>query len=133
LTILLRGNVGTSHMHSLIFSSILAIIGFQTISAGIYLKAYAAVQGLCEREGFIKKLLDYHSLEKELFFGAALLLVGLVIGVSVVLTWINAGFGSLSEIRNAVLAMVLAAIGIQTIFTAIFLSVLMLKDGGGEK
>jgi glycosyltransferase involved in cell wall biosynthesis len=128
LTILLRGNVGTSHMHSLIFSSILAIIGFQTISAGIYLKAYAAVQGLCEREGFIKKLLDYHSLEKELFFGAALLLVGLAVGLNVVLTWIHAGFGSLSEITNAVIAMMLAAIGIQTIFTTIFLSVLLLRE-----
>lgn len=132
LTILLRGHVETSHMHSLIFSSILAIIGFQTIATGVYLKAYAAVQGLCEKEGFIKKLLDYHSLEKELILGATLLLVGLAIGINVVLTWISTGFGSLSEIRNAVIAMVLAAIGIQTIFTGIFLSVLLLEKSAGD-
>jgi len=128
LTILLRGHVETSHMHSLIFSSILAIIGFQTIATGVYIKAYAVVQGLCEKEGFIKKLLDYHSLEKELILGATLLVLGLAIGMNVVLTWISTGFGSLSEIRNAVIAMVLAAIGIQTIFTAIFLSVLLLRE-----
>ena len=129
LTIFIRGNVETSHMHSLIFGGILTIIGFQTIATGIYMKAYAAVHGLCEREGFIKKLLDYHSLEKELIIGAALLLIGVAMGMKVVLTWISIGFGSLSEIENAVIAMLLAAIGIQVIFTAIFLSVLLLKEG----
>ena len=130
LTILLRGNAETSHMHSLIFGSILVIIGFQTIATGIYMKAYAVVHGLCEKEGFIKKLLDYHSLEKEIVTGAMLLLLGLVLGIKVLFTWINVGFGSLSEIENAVIAMLLAAIGIQTIFTAIFLSVLLLEEGG---
>ena len=128
LTILLRGNAETSHMHSLIFGSILVIIGFQTLATGIYMKAYAAVHGLCEKEGFIKKLLDYHSLEKELIIGAALLLIGVAIGLKVVLTWISIGFGSLSEVESAVIAMVLAATGIQTIFMAIFLSVLLLEE-----
>ena len=130
LMILLQGDVETSHMHSLIFGSIFVIIGFQTIASGIYMKAYAAVHGLCEKEGFIKKLLDYHSLEKELILGAVLLLGGLGLGIKVLHTWINAGFGSLSEIEDAVIAMLLAAIGIQTIFTAIFLSVLLLGEGG---
>ncbi|MBN1762910.1 MAG: glycosyltransferase family 2 protein [Methanomicrobia archaeon] len=128
LTILLRGNVETSHMHSLIFSSILVIIGFQTVATGIIMKAYAAVQGIAEKEGWIKKLLDYHSLEKELALGIGLLLLGLTFGLKVIGTWVNTGFGSLSEITTAVLAMVLAAVGIQTIFTAIFLSVLMLRE-----
>ncbi len=132
LTILLHGDSGTSRMHSVIFSSILVIIGIQTIATGIYIKAYAAVQGLCEKEGIIKKLLDYHSLEKELILGIALLFVGLAIGVNVVLTWMSVGFGSLSEVNNAVMAMVLAAIGIQLIFTAIFLSVLLLEKGETE-
>ncbi|MEA1957299.1 MAG: glycosyltransferase family 2 protein [Euryarchaeota archaeon] len=132
LTILLRGNAETSHMHSLIFGSILVIIGFQTIATGIYMKAYAVVHGLCEKGGFIKKLLDYHSLEKEIVTGAMLLLLGLVWGIKVLFTWINVGFGSLSEIENAVIAMLLAAIGIQTIFTGIFLSVLLLEEGNGD-
>ena len=49
--------------------------------------------------------------------------------MKVVLTWIGIGFCSLSEIESAVIAMMLAAIGIQTIFTAIFLSVLLLNEG----
>jgi glycosyltransferase involved in cell wall biosynthesis len=130
LAILLRGNAETSHMHSLVFGSILVIIGFQTIATGIYMKAYAIVQGLCEKGKLVKKLLNYHSLEKEIVTGAMLLLLGLALGIKVLFTWINVGFGSLSEIENAVIAMLLAAIGIQTIFTAIFLSVLLLEEGG---
>lgn len=133
LTILLRGNVETSHMHSLIFGSILTIIGSQTIATGIYMKAYAATNGLCEREGFIKKLLDYHSLEKELILGAVLLLAGVIIGLKVVFTWVSVGFGSLSEIEDAVIAMMLAAIGLQVMFTALFLSVLLLKEVEGDE
>ena len=133
LTILIQGDVETNHLHSLIFGSILTIIGFQTIATGVYMKAYAAVHGLCEKEGFIKKLLDYHSLEKELILGVALLLGGLIMGIEVLLTWINVGFGSLSEIESAVIAMVLVAIGIQTMFMAIFLSVLLLKEGDSDK
>lgn len=129
LTILLRGNVETSHMHSLILGSILVIIGFQTIAMGIFMKAYAVVHGLSEKEGLIKKLLDYHSLELELILGAVLLLSGLVIGLKVLYTWVSVGFGSLSEIEYAVVAMLFAAIGIQVIFTAIFLSVMLLEDG----
>ncbi|MGC9445401.1 MAG: glycosyltransferase family 2 protein, partial [Candidatus Methanospirareceae archaeon] len=129
LTVLLRGNVGASHMHSLIFSSILVIIGFQTVATGIILKAYAAVQGIAKKQGWIKKLLDYHSLEMELALGIGLLLAGFALGLKVIGTWISTGFGALSEITTAMLAMVLAAVGIQTIFTAIFLSVLMLKEG----
>lgn len=129
LTILIRGDVETYHLHSLIFGSILTIIGFQAITMGIYMRAYAVVHGLSERGRFTKKLLDYHSLEKEIFIGAALLVTGLAMGLKVVLAWINVGFGSLSEIESAVIAMLLAAIGIQTIFTAIFLSVLLLEEG----
>lgn len=129
LTTLLRGNVETSHMHSLILGSILVIIGFQTIAMGIFMKAYAVVHGLSEKEGLIKKLVDYHSLELELILGAVLLLSGLVIGLKVLYTWISVGFGSLSKIEYAVVAMLFAAIGIQVIFTAIFLSVMLLEDG----
>ena len=133
LAILLRGNVETSHLHSLIFGSILTIIGFQTLAAGIFMKAYAMVHGLCDREGFTKKLLEYHSLEKELVFGGGLLVAGVILGLKVLLTWINVGFGSLSEIGNAAIAMMLAALGIQVIFMAIFLSMLLLKEGDGDK
>ena len=40
--------------------------------------------------------------------------------------WMRSGFGSISEIEYAAMAMVFGAIGLQMVFTSIFLSVLML-------
>jgi len=44
-----------------------------------------------------------------------------------VYTWISSGYGSLSEVKNAVISMVFAFIGLQMIFSAIILSVMLLE------
>jgi glycosyltransferase involved in cell wall biosynthesis len=126
LTLLIRGNVVETNLHSLILGSILAIIGFQTIVMGIYTKVYGIVHGVTEAKGFIKMFLDYHSLEIELFLGIALFLGGLVMGISILLTWVHSGYGALSEVGNAVLALITASIGIMLIFSALFVSMLLL-------
>lgn len=126
LTLLIRGNVVETNLHSLILGSILAIIGFQTIVMGIYTKVYGIVHGVTEAKGFIKIFLDYHSLEKELFLGIALFLLGLVMGIRVLLIWVHLGYGTLSEVGSAVLALITASIGIMLIFSALFVSMLLL-------
>jgi hypothetical protein len=91
------------------------------------MKAYGFVHGMYEREeGWFKKLLDYHSLEKELVAGGLVVAAGLFLGASVVSTWVKSGYGSISEIEFAIMAMIFGAIGLQMIFMSIFLSVLML-------
>ena len=126
-TMMMQGDVETKRMHSILLGSLLLIIGSQIISMALYMKAYGAVHGIYENDnGFIKKLLDYHSLEKEMLAGAILLGIGMILGIKVILIWINSGYGSLSEIETAILAMDFAAIGILMIFMSILLSVLML-------
>ncbi|MCD4695212.1 MAG: hypothetical protein K8S16_03140, partial [Bacteroidales bacterium] len=48
------------------------------------------------------------------------------LAILMVSTWIKSGYGSISEIEFAIMAMVFGAIGLQMIFMSIFLSVLML-------
>jgi len=124
---MMEGDIETKRMHSILLGSLLLIIGSQIISMALYMKAYGAVHGIYEKEnGFIKKLLNYHSLEKEMLAGAILLGIGMFLGIKVIFIWINSGYGSLSEIETAILAMDFAAIGILMIFMSILLSVLML-------
>ena len=59
--------------------------------------------------------------------GGAVLLVGIVIGAVIVVTWINRGFGELSDERLAVLAATLVIVGIQIFFTSFLLSILGLR------
>jgi len=126
-TIIMKGNVEDTKLHSFILGSMLLVIGSQILATGLYLKAYGFVHGIYGREdSFIKKLLDYHSLEKELLVGIMFVAIGIFLGGRIMLTWIHSGYGSMLEIESAVMAMVLSAIGLQMIFTSIFLSVLML-------
>ncbi|MCZ7356116.1 MAG: glycosyltransferase [Candidatus Methanoperedens sp.] len=127
-TLELRGNVETTSLHSFILGSMLAIIGTQMIATGTYLKVYGIIHNKIDRTGLTAMLLDYHSLEVGLFIGIILFFGGMVSGSSVLFKWISSGYGSLSEVGNAVISMVLAALGIQIIFSALIISIFLLDN-----
>jgi len=52
---------------------------------------------------------------------------GMISGSEVLLKWVASGYGSLSEVGTAVIAMMLAAIGIQVIFSALIISIFLLE------
>lgn len=128
LTLYTRGNVVETRLHSFILGGVLAIMGAQTILMGLNTKVYGIAYGTTKAEGLIKKFLDYRSLEVELLCGAILFLLGLVMGVRILSIWIYSGYGSLSEVGNAVLAMVISSIGISMVFSALFVSMLLLGN-----
>ncbi|MCZ7381397.1 MAG: glycosyltransferase family 2 protein [Candidatus Methanoperedens sp.] len=126
-TLAMRGNVETTSLHSFILGSMLAIIGTQMIATGSYMKVYGMVHNKIDKTGLTAKLLDYHSLEIGLVVGALLFFGGMVLGSSVLFKWISSGYGSLSEVGTAVISMVLSAIGIQVIFSALIISIFLLE------
>ncbi|MCK4823007.1 glycosyltransferase family 2 protein, partial [bacterium] len=128
--VLVEGHVETLRLHSLILGSLLLVIGVQTIAAAIYMKAYGVLHGLYENKGLIKKLLDWHSLEREGMLGIIFIGIGIALGVKVLLSWIYGGYGELAEVESAVASMIFSIIGIQIIFTAIFISVMLSERGG---
>ncbi|HEY9246076.1 MAG TPA: glycosyltransferase family 2 protein, partial [Candidatus Methanoperedens sp.] len=127
VTLSIRGNVETTSLHSFILGSMLAIIGTQMIATGSYMKIYGIIHNRIDRSGLVAKFLDYHPLEFWLLIGFILFFIGLIIGSHVLLIWIASGYGSLSEVGNAVISMVLAAFGVQIIFSALIISIFMLE------
>jgi len=119
---------GGSRMHSMILGGLLAIIGYQMLLAGLYFEAFGASYGI-SRPGRIKKLISYHSLEKELFLGMVLLAAGGILGLKVMLSWGVSGFGALDAASNAMMAMIFTILGIQTIFSGMSISLLLLGNG----
>ena len=113
-------------IHPLVLANLMLIVGFQIIIFGLYTKIYGVINGIIEQDRIIQLFLNYHSLEKELITGFILLLIGIGIDLKIILYWISKGMGELAELRNAIIASSIASIGIQMIFSALFISVLML-------
>lgn len=127
-SLLLSGDEAQSRLHSFILGCMLLIIGGQTLSTGGYMKMYGLVRGgHTKGKNINAKWLNYHSLEKELLAGSLILLAGILLGLKVIYTWISSGYGSLSEVRSAAISMVFAFIGLQMIYSAIILSVMLLE------
>ncbi len=119
---------GGSRMHSLVLGSLLLLIGYQMLLAGLYFGAFGAAHGFSS-SGTIKKLMNYHSLEKELLLGLIFLAAGVALGIRVLLGWRAGGFGSLDELGSAVMAMILTILGIQTVMSGMFISLFLLNNG----
>jgi ABC-type cobalamin transport system permease subunit len=69
-------------------------------------------------------------LEHGLLAGGVVALAGVVLAVGIVVTWVQRGFGQLSEERLAVAAAALIIIGVQIFFSSFLLSILGLRRRG---
>jgi len=111
----------------------LLIIGYQTLLSGVYIAAFGKTYEVESPGRLAKRLTSYHSLERELIVGTVFLVGGVVLGLNVILSWMEAGYGSLQEVQKSVMAMILTIMGIQTVFSAIFISLLLLNSENGNR
>jgi glycosyltransferase involved in cell wall biosynthesis len=113
-------------LHTMVGGALLMIVGTQVIALGLCAHAYGTYF-MGERDPWFDRMRATFRLEHGLMLGGATVLAGLAIAAAIVATWINRGFGQLSEERLAVLAAALVIIGIQIFFTSFLLSILGLR------
>jgi hypothetical protein len=117
-------------LHATIASALLTVVGAQVIALAVSARAFA-IDVLGERPDRVLAWGRRHlRLEHGLALGSVVLFVGLAIGGVIVGVWIGRGFGHLSEERLLVFAAVLVIVGLQTIFSSFFLSIIGLARGG---
>lgn len=114
-------------IHLMVFASVFCILSFQVLNLGIYAHSYAIRQGFLRYDAFTLFFQRNFNLERGLVLGSALFLIGLGINVFIFLEWFYKSFGALYRIRESILAMTLLVIGLQTIFSSFFISLLFLK------
>jgi glycosyltransferase involved in cell wall biosynthesis len=117
-------------LHSMIAGSLLAIVGTQVLALGLCAHAYGSYF-MGEREPWFDRMRARFQLEHGLLAGGATAGVGAVIGLVIVLTWIQRGFGVLSEERLLVAASALVIVGLQILFSSFLLSILGLRRRDG--
>jgi glycosyltransferase involved in cell wall biosynthesis len=129
--ILLRGPfLFMGHMwdvHPAVFASVLTLLSYQLIHLGIYAHTFAVGQGFLKEDRFTLFLQRHFNLEKWLLAGFLIFCAGIAINLFIFVEWISHNFGPLFRIRESVFAMTLLVIGLQTIFSSFFISLLSLR------
>ena len=113
-------------LHSMIAGSLLAVVGTQVLGLGLCAHAYGSYF-MGEREAWFDRMRARFRLEHGLLLGAAIAGAGALIAGIIVITWIDRGFGVLSEERLLVAASALIIVGLQVLFSSFLLSILGLR------
>ncbi|HEX3691789.1 MAG TPA: glycosyltransferase family 2 protein [Solirubrobacteraceae bacterium] len=112
--------------HALIGGALLMIVGTQVLALGLCAHAYGTYF-MGERDPWFDRMRRRFRLEHGLLLGGLFTLIGLIMGIVIVASWISHGFGSLSYERLAVVSFTLVIVGIQIFFSSFLLSILGLR------
>jgi len=119
-------NVGTQTM-----ASMAAVVGFQLVAFAFFTKIFAIAEGLLPQDPKLGRLLGTFTLEKGIVTGLLLLLAGSGLFLRAFWQWKSAHFGMLpsteENLRTLIPSATLMVIGIQSVFSSFFMSVLGLK------
>ncbi len=119
-------NVGT-----LMMACMSVVVGFQLVAFAFYTKVFAIAEGLLPEDPKLTRVFKTFTLEKGLIVGLLILLAGLAMFARALWLWKQANFGLLpsteENLRRLIPAATLMLLGIQSIFSSFFMSVLGLK------
>jgi glycosyltransferase involved in cell wall biosynthesis len=114
-------------VHTLLVAGFLALIGYQLVLFAVFTKIFAVRTGFHPPHPMLEAMFRYVTLEVGLIAGALMVVTGLVALVLAVASWGSVGFGNLDTsvtMREVIPAVVLLALGTQTVFASFFISIL---------
>jgi len=126
---------------TLLMAGMAAVIGFQLVAFAFFTKVFAIAEGLLPEDPKLSGIFRVFTLEKGIVAGIIVSLAGLAGLLHAVWLWRQTGYGNLDyaeNLRRLIPAATLLILGIQTIFSSFFMSVLGLKTvsrkppGGSE-
>jgi glycosyltransferase involved in cell wall biosynthesis len=119
-------NVGT-----LMMACMAVIVGFQLVAFAFFTKVFAIAEGLLPEDPKLTRVFKIFTLEKGLVVGLLVLLAGILMFLRALWLWQQAHFGLLpsteENLRRLIPTATLIVLGIQTIFSSFFMSVLGLR------
>ncbi len=122
-------------IHTLLVAGFLALLGYQLVLFAIFTKFFAIRVGFHPPHPALQKVFRYVTLEIGLVAGALMVLGGLLTLVIAVASWSASGFGNLdpsTTMRQVITAVVLTALGTQTVFASFFMSILGIESETGR-
>ena len=113
--------------HTLLFSSLAIILGFQAITFGVFARKYGIDEGLLFASPGPGRWLRWLTLERGLLLGGVVFVAGAAILAMAVVSWLQVDFGDLdysTTMRLVIPGFTLAALGFQVILSSFLVTVL---------
>jgi glycosyltransferase involved in cell wall biosynthesis len=113
--------------HTLLFSSLALICGYQAIVFAVFAKIFAIRERLLPQDSRMTTLFSVVTLERGALAGLAAMVVGVTLLVAAIVKWTRVDFGQLeyaSTMRLVVPGVTLTALGFQTLLSSFFMSIL---------
>lgn len=117
------GKVGLD-VHSMALGMMLALVGVHIISIGLFVKVFSYTEKLARNQRCLERWLRTIKLEHGLLLGSGLTAAGFLGDAVVFWHWAVAGFGHLEPVRTVFFCSVAFFLGIEVIFSSVFLSML---------
>ena len=114
-------------INTLLYAAAMLMIGINTIMFSIFTKTYAAVTGFIPYE---EKKEGFFTVDKGIFFGAILFIIGFVMTIIALVNWNKASYGALipsQMMRLTIPAVTCMIVGIQLFFGSFFIGILKIK------
>jgi len=116
--------------HTLLFSSLFVLLGYQSVVFAIFATTFAISQRLMPEDEQISRFFVFVKLERGLILGTVILLVGFALLLGAINQWRLADFGNLEYARTMRLVIpgaTLAALGFQTVLSSFLISLLGMR------
>jgi glycosyltransferase involved in cell wall biosynthesis len=120
----------TFDAHTLLFSSLFILLGYQSITFAIFAKTFAISEGLLPQNRRMTRFFEIVTLERGLVASVAALLLGVLLLLAALNQWRLHDFGRLDyahTMRFVIPGVTLTAIGFQTILSGFFISILGMR------
>jgi hypothetical protein len=115
-------------IHFLALGSLMSLVGFNVINLGVLAKVIVAQQHPHFKQGLVKWLLNYFTLEVGLCTGTVLVLVGAVIDAALFWRWFNVGGPMEDTVHLAFVATSAIVIGGNAIFNSFLLNMFIIEE-----
>jgi hypothetical protein len=120
----------TFDAHTLLFSSLGILCGYQAVVFALFTKTFAAAEGLMPEDDRLKRFFAVASLERGLITAGITIAAGLILLLWAVNEWRLAGFGRLDyakTMRIVIPGATLTTAGLQTFFSSFFLNIIGMR------
>jgi hypothetical protein len=120
----------TFDVHTLLYAALAIIVGYQTVTFAVFTKVFGITEGLLPEDPRLTRLFRHVTLETGLIVGVLFFAGGFGLSVYALTSWSEHAFGPLDPsrtLRLVIPAAALIVLGLQTILSSFFLSILGLK------